>query len=240
MSKRRKYNLNENYFNKIDSEDKAYFLGLLFSDGYNHSCTKNKYVAIGLNISDKYILDTFQCFIGSNYPIKIRHRNNENHSDLAHLQLNSNILSNDLTKLGCVQNKTYIVEFPSKEILPYNLTRHFVRGYFDGNGCVWEGERKTMIVKDKLYKSGYRERIIHNVKFNITGSYMIISHIQNILVECLGFSKTKLNNRNDNISTTLEYSGRLQMKKFYEYIYKDSSIYLNRKKDKFESILNIL
>lgn len=51
--KLRKYSLNESYFEKIDSEEKAYFLGFLFSDG-----SVSKY---SLNLSlaevDKEILE---------------------------------------------------------------------------------------------------------------------------------------------------------------------------------------
>lgn len=54
---------------------------------------------------------------------------------------------------------------------------HFIRGYFDGDGCVWNGKRKRIIVKDTNKKEGYRERIIHNVKFHITGCYDFINNL---------------------------------------------------------------
>lgn len=242
MSKRRKYNLNENYFNKIDSEDKAYFLGLLFADGYNYTYGNNKYVSLRLSVTDIDILEKFQLYIDSNYPIKIYKTSikNPNHSDIASLQINSKIISNDLSSIGCIQNKSNIISFPSECNLPIYLRRHFIRGYFDGNGCVWEGKRKVMTVKDKFCKLGYRDKVIHNVKFTITGSVPIITGIQSVVIVDSILPKTMLNKYNKlNNSTSIEYSGRGNMKVFYDYIYKDSSVYMKRKKDKFESILNI-
>lgn len=116
---------------------------------------------------------------------------------------------------------------------------HFIRGYFDGDGCVWNGKRKKMIVKDTSRKEGYRERIIHNVKFHITGCYDFINDLQNFLVTELGFKKTKLNfskAKETRHICTMEYSGRKQLKKFYDYIYQNATIYGERKKLKFEEI----
>ena len=82
---------------------------------------------------------------------------------------------NDLINLGCIPNKSLTLTFPdfiNDELLP-----HFIRGYFDGDGCIWNGKRKKVVVKDSRNKTGYRERIIHNVKFTITGNYTFISKL---------------------------------------------------------------
>ena len=70
---------------------------------------------------------------------------------------------------------------------------HFIRGLVDGDGCIWNGKRRKMRVKDKKYKSGYREKTIHNVKFTYTGNIQFVSKLQEYLINNLGFSKTKLN-----------------------------------------------
>ena len=98
----------------------------------------------------------------------------------------------------------------------------FILGYFDGDGCVWNGKRKKMIVKDCMCKNGYRKRIVHNVKFSFTGCITFIEPLQDFLVK-IGIvkNKTKLNYskaNNPNTSTcdkvcTMEYSGRCQIKK---------------------------
>src|SRR6185436_15958506 len=53
-----KYSLNENYFNTVDTEDKAYFLGLFYADGYNRR--KDGYCGIQLQSDDSYILEKFR------------------------------------------------------------------------------------------------------------------------------------------------------------------------------------
>lgn len=131
----------------------------------------------------------------------------------------------DLTNLGCFRNKSLTCTFPT--FLNASLIRHFIRGYFDGDGCVWIGKRKVMTVKDKTKDCGFRERIVQNVKFTITGNITFINALQDKLVQILGFKKTKLNfskANNPNSSTcdkvcTMEYSGRKQMQAFYDYMY---------------------
>jgi len=104
---------------------------------------------------------------------------------------------------------------------------------------VWDGKRKIQKVKDLTKIDGFRERIIHNVKFTITGNFNFINILQDFLVTNLGYKKTKLNfskAKETKHICTMEYSGRGQMKTFYDYLYKDASIYSEIKKLKFESI----
>ena len=149
----------------------------------------------------------------------------------------------DLSKLGAIQNKSLNLKFPDK-IIPEKFMRDFIRGCFDSDGCVWNGKRKKMKVKDASKPSGYRERIVHNVKFTYTGNYEFVNALQDYLVKTLGFKKTKLNfskAKNPNNTTsknvcTMEYSGRKQLKKFYDLIYDKSKIFGKIKKKKFEEI----
>lgn len=54
---------------------------------------------------------------------------------------------------------------------------HFIRGLFDGDGCIWEGKRKVITVKDSTRNSGFRDRVIHNVKFTYTGNTGFVSQL---------------------------------------------------------------
>lgn len=122
---------------------------------------------------------------------------------------------------------------------------HFIRGYFDGDGCIWNGKRKKMVVKDSSRKEGIRERIIHNVKFTFTGCISFIEPLQDYLVsQGIVKKKTKLNfskTNNPNTSTcdkvcTMEYSGRGQIKNLFNFMYSDATIYGERKYNKFLEI----
>lgn len=113
-----------------------------------------------------------------------------------------------------------------------------MRGYFDGDGCIWNGKRKKMWVKDPRCKAGGRERIIHNVKFTVTGYIPFIFAYQDYLVKNLKFNRTSLNFYKTHPDIcTMEYSGRKNIKALYDLLYKDATIYLPRKKKKFEEII---
>jgi hypothetical protein len=96
--------------------------------------------------------------------------NKENHWDQVNLTFSSREMCKDVEKLGGIKHKSLILEFPSFDIVPEKYMSHFIRGYFDGDGCIWNGKRKKMVVKDSTRKEGYRERIVHNVKFTIAGT----------------------------------------------------------------------
>lgn len=231
------HKFNHNYFKSIDTEEKAYILGFLYADGYN----SDKQVVIVQLEQDVDILEKINKALDADNQIK-RKIQKENKKITCQLCYSSIDLCADLTNLGCFRNKSLTCTFPT--FLEKSLIRHFIRGYFDGDGCVWVGKRKVMTVKDKTRAGGFRERIVQNVKFTITGNETFISSLQDELVQILGFKKTKLNfskAKNPNNSTcdkvcTMEYSGRKQMQSFYDYMYEGASIWGNRKRTKFEEI----
>lgn len=231
----RKYTLNESFFEKIDSEEKAYVLGFTYADGNNK--TQGSGLMFTLSAEDAEILEKIKKALNSNAKIIITERMGYTLGNVAHIDFNSHKISKDLIDKGAPPNKTYKIVFPF--FLSENLIPHFIRGYFDGDGCIWNGKRKKMFVKDSTSKRGYKNRIVHNVKFTFTSNENFILGLQNILVEKLGFKKTKLYYRhknNQNIAT-LEYSGRGNIKKLYDYMYKDATIFLERKFKKFNEIL---
>lgn len=155
------------------------------------------------------------------------------------LQINGVEMCKDLTRLGAVKNKSLVLKFPATNIVPEKYMSHFIRGYFDGDGCIWEGKRYKAIVKDSKCKQGFRERIIHNVKLTITGSKDFIEGLREYFSNTLGMSKVKLNfskSKDLHLYCTLEYSGRVQLKKLYNYMYKNDSISIDYKKQKFQNI----
>lgn len=175
--------------------------------------------------------------LGSNYPIKSYSPNKYR------LNFNSIKLCNDLTKLGAIRNKSLTLTFPT--FIQKELMSSFILGYFDGDGCIWNGKRKKMLVKNEKRPGEMRERIVHNVKFTFTGNFAFINSLQDFLIEegivsrktKLNFSKAKAPNTPtcDKVCT-MEYSGRGQVRKLYEYMYSDSPIWCDEKKLKFEEI----
>ena len=230
--------LNENVFNKIDDEKSAYFLGLIYADGniFKNKTWNSWVLSCSQSEKDLDIILKLQNFLQTNRKI------NENiikENTYYTISINSKQICLDLKKLGVSENKSLVLKFPtfiSDELMP-----HFIRGYFDGDGSIWEGKRKKMIVKNEKKPGTTRERIIHNVKFNFTGSESFIPDLQNYLIEHCGFTKTKLNYSKSKIEhkhCTLEYSGRKNIYKLYEYMYSNATIFGERKKNKFKNIIN--
>lgn len=124
------YSFNEDYFEKINTSEQAYWLGWLHSDG---NINKNS-IRLRLSIQDKEILELFNKSLNSNIPIIIEDNNKgyKNSKQIANLTIHSVKMVNDLKKYGIVENKTNIInfyEFENKE-----LTKAYIRGIFDGDG----------------------------------------------------------------------------------------------------------
>ncbi len=148
-SRIRKHNCNEDYFEKIDTNEKAYWLGLLFADGYvrkrKQSNGKHKQggiVGISLKNGDEYLLEKLIIDLESTYKLTKQIKN----EFLSYkLEVNSSKMADDLINLGCVPNK-------SLKLLPPILTDkficHFIRGYFDGDGSIgrYDGRLKFTLL----------------------------------------------------------------------------------------------
>lgn len=231
----RRYKLNVNYFDEIDSHEKAYVLGFLYADGSN----RGDGITFTQDAERIDILENIKKALDSEAPIR------EQVPGHFVLELFSDKIVRDVERLGVVRNKSLVLQFPTNELVPEEFMSSFILGYFDGDGCIWNGKRKKMIVKDSSRRGGFRERIVHNVKFTFTGCVSFIDPLQKYLVK-LGIvkRKTKLNYskaRNPNTPTcdkvcTMEYSGRGQIKNLYEYMYSKAPIWCNEKKLKFEEI----
>lgn len=115
----------EDYFDNIDTERKAYFLGWLMADG-NVSIYNNQYsIKIHINKEDISLIHEFLKDIKCNN--KISFKNN----DAVYVSVSSKHMVNSLIKHGVIPNKT------GKEYLPElneDLLHHFIRGFFDGDG----------------------------------------------------------------------------------------------------------
>lgn len=207
----RKYELIENFFENIDSEEKAYFLGLLYADGYVNE--NLGMVDLTLHHQDKQILDDFVTYLYPNNDRPLKLIRNKYYR----LVINSKKLVSDLKTHGCIQKKTFKIVFPE---ISNNLLNHFIRGYFDGDGSVW-------IQKEVL-------------NISIVGTINFLQTIKKILIENCNLNETKLDNRHPerkNNIRALRYGGNIIINRIYHYLYDNATIYLNRKHVKFLAIL---
>lgn len=215
--------VNDDYFSKIDSEDKAYFLGLLFADGCLVCHEKfQKRITISLQNRDSYILNEMKKYLNYQGNIIFRKRQQPTHKDQETLNITSDKLCNDLISLGCVPNKSLILQFPVNKI-PENLMRHFIRGLFDGDGSI-SSQKKT----SKLTGLSLRE----NFRFDISGAYSICEGVKNVFMSQIRLKDRKIIRRKDHKVCACAISGCKNIKQIYHYLYDDATIFLTRKKEK--------
>lgn len=127
-----KYKLNDNYFNSINSRNKAYWLGYLFADG----CVSNRSNQISIVSNDEYLLNSFKEEIKCTKEIY----QNPNHKRAKTLYFSSSIMKKDLINLGCTPRKSLTIEFPNVNNEYYG---DFLRGNFDGDGCITKSNTQT-------------------------------------------------------------------------------------------------
>ena len=215
---KRKYPIVEDFFDDINTEEKVYILGLLYADGYND--TDRNSVSLGLKETDREVLDKITALMQPTKPLQyINTQNNgfKNSQNQYRLVMESKKISQRLVELGCGKAKTHNLVFPTEEQVPSHLIRHFVRGYFDGDGSV----------------SGDKQK-----QFSFVGTMDFLIPLQQMLMSELGFSKTKLDQRHkerDDEIRSLKYCGINQCKTFRDWLYKDATICMERKKNIFDT-----
>lgn len=197
------FSLQSNIFDKIDSEEKSYWLGFIYADGwisYNDNC---KQFGMKLSIKDIDHLKKLKLFLKSKHQINIR---NEKYCELV---ISSVDFVHSLINQGVIPRKSYKISYPS---LSEHLIAHFIRGYFDGDGWVCYGKLGLV--------------------FGIIGYRDFIKEIQKVLIKECNLNEVKLyhDKRCKSKKTyTLQYGGSRQCKRIYKYLYDGASIFLTRK-----------
>lgn len=161
----------EDFFECIDTEEKAYYLGWIMADGCV-SCYNGQYsIKIGIGIVDRNIIDKFLTAIGSSNSTSTRD------GKAYYVSLTSKKMFSDLGKHGVHPNKSGNETFPK---LPSRLNNHFIRGYFDGDGitCVGKSKRSGFIapriVLDRIQEELGTSLSVYDIKgINVDMKYIL-------------------------------------------------------------------
>lgn len=126
-----KYRCNRRFFQSIDSEEKAYWLGMIASDG----CVSERRhsMSINLKVSDHSHLEKFRAALQTDTPVRVYRRTAPSVRLDSHFSIISPELVSDLTRLGIVPRKSLVLTPPTLEP---SLMRHFWRGCIDGDGSI--------------------------------------------------------------------------------------------------------
>ena len=217
------HKFNHNYFKTIDTEEKAYILGFLYADGYN----SDKQVVISQLEQDVDILEKINKALDADNQIK-RKLQSTNNKTVCQLCYSSIDMCTDLTNLGCFRNKSLACTFPT--FLDKSLVRHFIRGYFDGDGCfTWHASAPNL---------NNRER-----NWRIKMAWQIDSKTQTLLTEFQKWFETQ------GVTLNINYIKRDNMyrlcttskktfNKIYDLIFKKAQYSLSRKINKINHYVN--
>lgn len=199
-----KYN---NELQIIDNQNKSYLLGLFYADG---NISKNQHHS-KLYLKDKELIDKLKL----EFPFFNSYSRD---NSLFGIQSGKKEVRNHFILNGCLPDKS--ISNKNNLVLPFRneLTKHFIRGYFDGDGgCTLTYSGNKVQKRVYLYSASYNFLI------------EIKDYLYCYKIQC------SISKSNDIYKLTILSNS---YKKFYDFIYNDSIIFMNRKKELFNNILN--
>lgn len=223
--RKRQCTLNENYFQELDSKDKAYFLGFICADGFITKPSQGQNI-LGLTLAEIEPIDKFKKYIQTNKKVGY-YKKTSSYSNKSYeykLALNSDKLVSDIEKLGVIERKTLTLTFPN---IREDLIPHFIRGYFDGDGSVF-------LHKDSRKEYSYNEYLGINICGTKEFLVALTKHLP-FLEEGQCIYKEK---RRETNCWNLKMISNIRSLELYHYMYKDcDDLYLSRKREKFENFI---
>lgn len=201
-------------FDTIDTEEKAYWLGFLYADGYVSSTCNT--VELSLKGGDIEHLEKYRKFLGLKREIKtsLATCNNKDFTR-CRLVVTDKHYHDTLISKGCVPNKSPILKFPNKLIFSsVDLIIHFIRGYFDGDGCVYKGSGDYSII-------------------SIVGTKEFLSGVVDLFPNLFSSEPYYKNKRRPKSNTYFISFGGEKSAIFGDLLYDNATIYLQRKYDTF-------
>lgn len=235
---RRAYSVDDNYFETIDSQKKAYWLGWLITDGYVISEINTKrngvnnvnHIGLHLQKTDYSVLEELKTELKASYPISTRKRSVReikngktiNSNESCTLEFSSAKMVQDLAKYGIHQNKTYDVVFPKE--LDSKYYPGFIAGVISGDGCI-----NIKLNHGKTYL----------LRCIIAGTLDLIDNIKNILVKEIGVNPDKkiTKNKDSKCLYTLELN-QTETIALYYWLQKNGISLMERKNRVIEEFLN--
>lgn len=200
-----KLSLDVDYFNKIDDENKAYWLGYICGDG-NINKNNNKVTIV---TKDLEILERFKKDIKSGHTISnniyLDKRTNKKY-DSYYIQICNELFTKNLINIGITNNKTDELSFP---IIDEKYYSYFIAGLFDSDGYIGVGVKKRV---------------------DIISTYEILKFMSDYLYDKFGVKELKFHKVSDNKDNVYRLYIYKDSKKFLDFIYGDNNFnYMSRK-----------
>lgn len=210
-----RYKIDENYFHNIDTEEKAYWLGFIMADGCVGKINANNEpyrFYLGLKSDDRDHLKKFKNCIQYEGPIKdkIIHDKRGFDSSISSLTINSIIFCRNLSYNNIHPNKTGFETIPDN--VPKNLVKHFIRGYFDGDGSICKISKSQ---KYRIHLGSASETIIRQIQIYLKQHGININYY--------------VDNNYRKPFYYLDCTSQNKCKAFCHLLFDEATIYLDRK-----------
>lgn len=226
---RAKYFCDRNFFENIDSEEKAYILGVIMSDG----CVANNgwfwYIAVAED--DRLWLEKIRSVLKAGHPIHMIKRDSSPREirgkfywckNLVKLAIGSIKMVQDLARLGIFPRKSLTIRWPN--LVPVEFQRHMLRGLFDGDGSI--------VISNSSTKNSPTWKLA-------SGSKRFLEECREYIHQNCGLNLVKLDESIDlqrPNGRCLKYVGRESCRKLYHLMYDEATIWLDRKRKIFEGL----
>lgn len=214
----------ENYFNTIDTYEKAYWLGIIASDGCVYKRNNGqKLLSISLQKNDKYLLKNFYKSINKNKATFIYEKDN-----FANIQIGSKTMYNSLSNYNIIPRKTWVYK---PIMLEDRLFFSYLRGYFDGDG--------TIIIKNQ------NDSLPSSYRVSICGNKYTVEVFSNFLNKYNIDNSIQKDNREEKYTSDfydIRINNAPSMYLFLKYIYNDKTdyTYLHRKYEKAKKFIDLI
>lgn len=211
-----KHKFNINFFENIDSSEKAYWLGFIMGDG----CVYENKIIINLSTKDEKHLYNFKNSLKSDHNIiitKVKNTFTQKLNTMTNITISSQKMANDLRKYNIKEGKTKKSTLPTN--IPYKYIASYILGLNDADGCFRKSKNK--------------------ISFSLVGTKKLLLDIQKILIKECGINKTKLiKHHTTPYIFYLEYQGNLQMARIVKFLYQDLNLpFLQRKYERIKHFL---
>lgn len=217
--------LNQDFFKKW-SQEMAYVLGFFAADG---SMLQNKRGScfIEFTSTDNLLLEHIQKVCGSSHKISERPSRNNKWKQQYRLQIGSKEWFLDLTALGFTQHKSHTLMLPN---IPDKYFGAFVRGYFDGDGCVY--------FKELEFADREKKRWILMTLFT-SGSQDFLNELL-VQLRPYGIQGGSLGKKERGMDLRFSHKDSLALYRLMYHTAPTSDLFLPRKREKLERAIKVL